>query len=368
MPKFPNAVFLLVLLLVLASGGCQSLKNLFRKRDPAPPNLLPVTTQPLTLEQITTAINRSSMAIRTMSTEEASVMVPGILWPVKAMIAFERPNRLRIQGGATTLTGREIDFGSNESLFWLWVRRLPEKEMYYCRHDQFPNCPVRSMFPIEPSWLIEALGIVEFSPSELHEGPFPTEDGNLMIVSHRQTSTGRFSKRTIVGGKTGWVLRQEMYSPQNELVAIALSSDHRYDTKTGIVYARKVEVQCQGAEGKMTIDLGVPTFNSQTPFPAAMFTMPNYDGYRPVDICGPEFLQNRVGGIPLSSTTPQPATGNTSTGIPLSTTVPPSVMTASGTTIIPDNTAHNAPQPNPQPNYYYTDSATPEANIETLIR
>lgn len=364
MLKFKNAAFFLVLLLVLVSGGCQSLKNLFRKKDPLPPDILPTSTQPLTLEQITTAINRNGMAIRTMSTEEASVMVPGILWPVKAMIAFERPNRLRIQGGATTLTGREIDFGSNESLFWLWVRRLPEKEMYYCRHDQFPNCPVRSMFPIEPSWLIEALGIVEFSVAEQHEGPFPIEDGNLMIVSHRQTPAGRFFKRTIVGGKTGWVLRQEMYSPQNELVALALSSDHRYDRATGIVYARKIEVQCQGAEGKMTIDLGVPKFNSQTPFPAAMFTMPNYDGYRPVDICAPEFLQNRVGGIPLSSATPQPTTENTSTGIPLSTTVPRSVMAASGTTMIPENT----PQPNPQPTYYYTDAATPEANIETIVR
>lgn len=213
--------------------------------------------------------------------------------PLHSRISFERGKRLRIQSFATTLGGQELDFGSNDSMFWLWVRRLPEKEMYYCEHAKFPLCPVKQLVPIEPDWVIEALGITEFSPNDQHEGPTKMDDGTLAVISRRQTSSGLFVKRTIFDGKTGWILRQEMYSPQNQLIASATSSDHRYDKASGIHYARKVEVQCQGAEGKLIIDLGTPVFNNSLPFNSATFTMPTFDGYKAVDICGQEFLQNR---------------------------------------------------------------------------
>jgi hypothetical protein len=273
------------------------------------------------------------MAIRNMTAENASILVPGILWSMQTRLTFERPKRLRIQGSATTLGGQELDFGSNDSFFWLWVRRLPEKEIYYCRHDQFPLCPVKSMVPIEPDWIVEALGIIEFMPNDQHEGPVTADDGNWAIITRRQTASGQFVKRTVIDGKNGWVLRQEMYSPQNELVALAISSDHRYDKGTGILYARHIEVQCQGAEGKMTIDLGTPTFNVMTPFSSAMFAMPTFDGYRPVDICGQEFLQNRGAVMPNSLLIPQPAA------------VEP---------------------PTPQPPF--TASPIPEASTQTIIR
>jgi hypothetical protein len=257
----------------------------------------------LTLEQITTAINRNSMSIRSISTEDASMMVPGVLFQLRSRIMFERPKKLRIQAGVG-LTGQELDFGSNDSMFWLWVRRLQMNEMYYCRHDQFAICPMRSLVPIDPDWIIEALGVVEFSPSDKHEGPFKADDGNLMIVSRRQTQTGVFTKKTFIDAKNGWVLRQEMYNPQNELTAMAVSSNHTFDAATGIVYARHIEIQCQGAEGKMTLELGSVKFNNQTAFASSMFTMPVFDGYKAVDINSPEFLQNRGAVIqPLTSPT-----------------------------------------------------------------
>jgi len=320
-----------ILVVLVLFSGCETFKNAFRSKDPKAPPL--ITVQSPTLEQITSAINRNSMAIRNMTTENASILIPGILWPMQTRLTFERPKRLRIQGTATTLGGQELDFGSNDSLFWLWVRRLPEKEIYYCRHDQFPLCPVRSMVPIEPNWLVEAIGIVEFMPNDQHEGPVMTDDGNLAIITRRQTASGQFVKRTIIDGKNGWVLRQEMYSPQNELTALAISSDHRCDKGTGVLYARHIEVQCQGAEGKMTIDLGTPTFNVTMPFSSAMFTMPTFDGYRPVDLCGQEFLQNRGTVMPNSLLMPQPAA---------------------------------VPSPPRQPSF--TVSPVPEANVRTIIR
>ena len=292
--KIPNIpTVLLPVLLLTAFPGCEALKMAFRAKAPAAPPLTTQEAKTLSLAEITAAINRNSMAIRNMSTENGQIMAPGILIPPQTRLTFERPKRLRIQS-SVAMSGQELDFGSNDMLFWIWNRRLPEKEMYFCRHDQFPTCPVRNLVPIEPDWIIEAIGIVEFLPTDLHEGPVQTEDGHLAIISRRQTATGQFVKRTVIDAKTAWVLRQEMYSPQNELVALAISSDHRYDNNTGVHYARRVEVKFQGSKGKVILDLGTPTFNTTMPFNSAMFQMPNFDGFRAVDICGPEFLQNRT--------------------------------------------------------------------------
>ncbi len=287
------STILLAVLLLFPFPGCHALKTAFRGKEPAAPPLTTQEAKTLSLAEITAAINRNSMAIRNMSTDNGQTMISGVLIPLQTRLTFERPKRLRIQA-SVAMSGQELDFGSNDMLFWFWYRRLPEKEMYFCRHDQFPTCPVRNLVPIEPDWLIEAIGIVEFLPTDLHEGPMPTDDGNLAIISRRQTATGQFVKRTVIDAKTAWVLRQEMYSPQNELVALAISGDHRYDNNTGIHYARRVEVTFPGSEGKVILDLGTPTFNTTMPFNSTMFQMPNFDGFRAVDICGPEFLQNRT--------------------------------------------------------------------------
>jgi hypothetical protein len=297
--------YTVIILLLLAPTGCNTFSKLFRRNPKATP-LIPMSDQTPTLEQLTSAINRNSQTIRCFSTENASLLVPGVLIPLHSRISFERNKRLRIQSFATTLGGQELDFGSNETLFWLWARRL-EKEMYYCEHSKFPLCPVKQLVPIEPDWVIEALGVAEFSPNEQHEGPIKLDDGNLAIITRRQSASGLFIKRTILDGKTAWILRQEMYNPQNQLIALAVSSDHCYDKGSGIHYARKTEVQCQGTEGKLVIDLGTPVFNNSVPFNSATFTMPSFDGYKAVDICGQEFLQNR--GIVMPAAQPgEPAT------------------------------------------------------------
>jgi len=277
-----HRLILFLVVLLPAASGCASLKKFFGPKNPLPPvvNL----QENVTLEQVLTMLNRNSMAIRNMTTEDATLRIPDVAFPLRTNMTFERPKRLRIRGSASALSGQELDFGSNDVLFWLWARRPEPKELYYCRHDQFATSPVRQTLPIDPDWILEALGIVEFRPDEQHEGPFPLEGNQLLVITRRQTATGQFTKKTTIDAKTSCILRQEMYSPQNVLIAQAVSSDHRHDKTTGVLYARRVEVQCQGTQGTLTIDLGNPTFNTLTPISIGLFTMPTFDGYRPVDL------------------------------------------------------------------------------------
>ena len=285
------ALILLSVLLCFGLTGCASLKNLFQRKETPPAQAWTNAPMPA-LEQIILGVNQNSERIQKFSTENASIYMPGIIIPMHSRITFERPKRLRIQGSATSVGSREFDFGSNDELFWLWLRRN-EGVMWYCRHDQFSISPVRDAIPIDPDWLIAALGIVEFKPTDQHFGPTRLNDGNWEIVSHCQTPSGQFIRRTVIDHKIGWVMQQELYTPQSELVASAQITDARFDRATGIYYAKRVEVQCQGMTGKMTIDLGSPSFNRSEPFAETMFALPVYEGYRAVDLTGPEVLQHR---------------------------------------------------------------------------
>lgn len=276
------------LLLCLCLSGCSLLQKIGQRKDPAPSSPPP---QP-TLEQLLSSVNQSSQMIQNFTTTNASISIPGMMVPLHSRLTFERPKRLRIQGAVSSLGSQEFDFGSNDERFWLWMRRNAG-EMWHCRHDQYHMSPLRAAIPIDPDWLIEALGIVEFKPTDQHFGPTRLGDGNWEIVSHCQTPSGQYIKRTVIDAKTGWVIQQELYTPQNQLVAMAAAKakDLQYDRVTGIHYMKRVEVQCQGMDGKMTIDLGSPTFNTSAPFDPLMFVMPVYEGYRAVDLCGPEVLQ-----------------------------------------------------------------------------
>ncbi len=309
-------VFFILLVFLSSTSGCRLWDFLRNGRPDANiPPMAPVTATP-TLESLTWTINRNTASIRSMKAEHATLYVPGAPIGLGSKLYFERPRRLRLQGQAMSLGSRDLDFGSNDQLFWLWTRQMPN-EMYFCRHDQFPASPLRSNFPIEPEWIIEALGMVEFRPEEQHSGPFPEPDGNWRIVTQRQTAVGQFTKHTVIDAKMGWVVRQELFSPQNERVALAMMSQHDYDKASGIYFARRVEIQCQGTEGILTVDLGKPVFNMPAPLSASTFEMPQFDGVQTVDICSPDLLY-RQGAI-----TPAPTDSWQSGTTPLSQPVQP---------------------------------------------
>lgn len=289
------------LLMCICLTGCAALQDLFSRKDTIPPQAFTAAAMP-TLEQITSAVNRNSQSIRNFTTANASIHMPGTIMPLYARLTFERPKRLRIQGSLSSLGNQEFDFGSNDMIFWLWIR-INAGEMWYCRHDQYPTCPVRSTIPIDPDWLIEALGVVEFKPTDQHFGPTRIEDGNWEIISHCQTPSGQYIKRTVIDSKIGCVLRQELYTPQNELIALTETENTRFDRETNIYYAKRVKVWCQGMKGgKMILDLGLPAFNTSASFAETMFNMPEYEGYRAVNLCSPEFLQPRGAVMPAPTT------------------------------------------------------------------
>ncbi len=277
---------------VLCGASCP------RRRGPQSPvaRVLPATPS---LQQVIEVVNRNSLQIHDFQTTEARLSGRGFP-TLRASLAFERQKRFRLR--ADSAFGPELDLGSNDQEFWFWVKRSDPPAIYFARHDCFADSPARSSIPIEPDWLIEALGITQFDPALPHQGPYPLAGNRLEIRTIRETPTGPAIKATVVDAATGWVVEQRMYDPQGRLTASATAEGHRQDPLSGLVMPSRVKVSSPVAEFSMEVDLGSVQINRGLASAGELWTLPRYEGAELVDLCSPGFAPQGPG--PAAARTP----------------------------------------------------------------
>ncbi|MCS7306818.1 MAG: hypothetical protein NZ602_17125 [Thermoguttaceae bacterium] len=263
--------------LVLSGAQCQ--RNWL-----APPPALPPTAS---LEQIIHTVNQNNLQIQSFSSSQAEMSIEGLLGTLRGPMAFQRPKRFRFQGG-TLVTGPEVDLGSNDELFWFWMRRSPQRAVFYCRHDRFQQSPLRQVLPIGPDGLVEALGIEPLDPGLPHQGPFPTKSGALEVRTLRETATGPMTKITLIDPVRGAIAAQYVFDSQGQLVASSVVQEFRQDPLTGLTIARKLTLQAPLTGFRMQLDLGHVHINRLPPQAESLWTLPRYEDYPLVDLSQPQ--------------------------------------------------------------------------------
>lgn len=275
-------LLLLATVVVLTAASGASCPRMVQQYTGAGPRALPPSA---TLQQVIEVVNANSSQIHSFATNHATITVPGT--PVlRANLAMERPRRFRLRA-ETSLTGPEVDLGSNDELFWVWIRRDPQQAVYYCRHDQFAQSNARHMIPIAPTDLAEALGLAGLDPGLPHQGPTVRRDGRLEISTIRETDLGPTTKVTVVDAATGWVVEQHTLDTQNQIIMSVWASKHRRDPLSGLVMPKVVTIRCPRKQFLITVDLGNVTINTSSGDRAELWAMPNYPGTRLVDLADP---------------------------------------------------------------------------------
>src|SRR5207248_594607 len=117
------------------------------------------------------------------------------------------------------VTGPEIDLGSNDELFWLWVRRNNPPTLYYCRHAQFATSAAKQLMPVDPDWLLDALGLASFDPALQHSAPQRNANGRIEIRTLLPGPAGTMTKTTVIDEARAWVLEQHLHDERGTLVA-----------------------------------------------------------------------------------------------------------------------------------------------------
>jgi hypothetical protein len=279
---------LLMLLLMLSASGatCQRsmLVNPFALPGPTAPEVL---TAGAARDQIIAAVNQNSARIQSLSVTGAGITIPDTLdLPLlTGNIAAERPGRFRLTAG--TSFGQEIDVGSNDELFWMWVRRNQPPAVYICRHDQFATSNIRQIMPVEPSWLLAAMGMVDLDPARVFDGPVPHGDGTIEIRSWMPSAAGNLQRVTVIDARRAWVVEQHVYDQAGTtLLASAVAESHRYYPVEQVSLPDRVSIRLPLSGLAFKINLGAMQINGLTGDRQQLWTLPTFEGYPQHDLGG----------------------------------------------------------------------------------
>ena len=100
------------------------------------------------------------------------------------------------------------------------MKRNQPPALYFCRHDQFATSRAREMLPIQPNWLVEALGTLEIDPNLHHDGPYPDKDNRVQIRTILDMPDGQKNmKVTVIDAVSAWVMEQRIYDGRGQLRA-----------------------------------------------------------------------------------------------------------------------------------------------------
>jgi hypothetical protein len=293
---------LAAVLILFCGSGAHCTSRLTAPFYVAAPNAPIVLSPGATLTQVIDAVHANSARVVTLSTNNASISSAG-LPRLSGRIAVEAPRRFRLVAGLG-LGDTQIDLGSNDDLFWIWSQQSQPPAILFCRHDQFEQSAARRLAPIEPRWLIDALGLVTFRPDEQHTGPTIRPDGRLEVRSSRQSAGGLIEKTAVIDQGTAWVLQQNVYV-NGSLAASATASDHRYDAATGVSLPRRIVIQIPGGApvSSLTVEMGNVVVNQLPGDPTELWSMPQDRGVALINLA--EVAP--AAGPPVNGAAPMPA-------------------------------------------------------------
>ncbi len=306
MTKQGRSLALLLLLLGLSgTAGCSWFRHQRHARGALPP---PAFADPPELETVIEAVNRNTHAVKQLQTDGASLSIEGVPATLQAQLAIEQPSRFRLTARLSGFTGRELDMGSNNELFWLWIRRNPQPAVFFARHDRFSGSPAARFVAVDPIFLIEALGLAQLDPNGRHQGPFPAGEGRLEVRSILPKPDGPWTRVMILDDRYAWVLEQHLYNAAGHLVASVRADEFQYSKDESVSLPHSVRMQLgPGQPGQLALKLEVTsyTINQLMGDATQLWSMPTYNEAPAVDITSPQFQPNMLAPSPQVVPPPQ---------------------------------------------------------------
>ena len=240
-----------------------------------------ISSQATTLEAIT-VVNHNVGKVLSFSTSNATLSGDGF-FNLKGEIIFRRPGLFRLRG-SHAVSGAELDIGRNSEVSWLWVQKADPKVTYYCPNADYAACQYIQSLPIDPSWMIEALGLGEIDPNVAYDGPTAVDDKHLELRRRETTAAGvERTKVYVINRYYGLPAAIRVYDKYQSIVADARVRSWRTDPQTGITIPQSVEIRCpkenEGQGVTFHIHLGTPSLNTLSSSDASPWSMPQYPGY-----------------------------------------------------------------------------------------
>lgn len=270
---------IVALLVLFAQSGCRGFPSpKWLAQEPC------VFSEQPTKEQLIQHINRRASMLSAWRSSDVKIVVRGpnvVPVPLNADIAVESPQNFRLV--AKSLMGYEADFGSNDELFWFWMRRSEEaKHVFYARHRDIELVQRRLPVPFRPDWVMGALGVVPLDANNVEMQPPGPESTTARLIS-RETSPGGHLVYRIIDVDTcrGDVVRQSLQDELGNTIAHAEFGAFSRNEDTQIRMPHQIVFRWPQAQATMTLTVGRIDANSP---PQNLWELPQYNGYTPFDL------------------------------------------------------------------------------------
>lgn len=270
-----TAVWIGMTLVLFVSGGATCFRRDVVVPFPPPPIVFSETP---TIEQLAEVVNRTD-AIRELSSNSATVEVLSMpaVPKLSTTLAIQRERNFRMRANIPVLLGAGIDLGSNDEVFWFEVPEGMSKTLYYARHEQYQRQLNRSILPVDPTWIVDALGLVHIDPAQVTYGPVPNEQGQLEVRSMISMPDGQYLRVCYIEPTAGYVTHQFLFAPDERLVATSVASNHRYYAEQLCALPHRVDLQLTPSVGPplaMRMDISSYVVNQLLSADPQQFAMP----------------------------------------------------------------------------------------------
>ena len=281
-----------LLALCFVSGGASCVRRDATVPFPPPPVVFDTTPS---IEELAMVINRTD-AIRELSTNSASVDVTTMNVPkLRATLNVRRDRDFRMRASVPVVMGAGIDMGSNHEVFWFEVPEGISKKLYFARHDQYSRNLNRAILPVDPTWIMDALGLVHIDPSTVVAGPVQRPDGKLEVRNTISTPGGTYQRVCFIEPSAGYVTNQFLYDPSGKEIATCVASNHEFHPDIRCALPHTVQLKLAPAFGPplgMKIEIGSYALNQLLSGDPNLFTMPQ-TASQAVDL-------TTLGGVPIA--------------------------------------------------------------------
>lgn len=236
---------------------------------------------PPTLEEIIYAVNANTNRVQQLHSDSATLSLRGVPG-LRTSVALEREHHFRLK--SKSFLGPELDIGSNDELFWFWAKHTPEPVYFYASHRDFAASPARGMFPVDPHWLIEAIGLVQLEPGGMHEGPFQRGDGRVEVRTRLAKPTGDMTRVLVIDERYGYILEQHLFDATGRAVASSRTSGHRYNAAAAVALPHRIDIEMPDAQLSFTIEVNEYAVNALYGSPEELWGIPRFEGFTRVNI------------------------------------------------------------------------------------
>ncbi len=140
-------------------------------------------------------------------------------------IRYEKDKKFRmiIKG----LLGKELDLGSNESIFWFWAKRSDEKGLFFARHEDYLKTRLKT--PFNPIWIMHSLGVDEID----EKNGFFIENG---IIQNSKDALGREISTTYSIDENGRMGKIQTSTLDGKLLISVLYNEYQGEFPKEIMY------------------------------------------------------------------------------------------------------------------------------------